>query len=211
MIPGRRQNERVAADDLMLEVAEVGFQGEESRVELAPLDALHENGSLVLRPQQAETREGLAQRRIDCRQQVWPDGRNDAEAQRSGERIDVTLRHFGQILGLEQHAPRPRHQLLARRRQKHPPPIALEEPHAERSLQLGHLRAQRGLRHVAALGGAAEALRVGDRDDVLELAEGQRQGAHGVDSQLLSTLLERCLGRLSSGRLGCRPGVTGDR
>lgn len=38
-----------------------------------------------------------------------------------------------------------------------------------------HLRAQRGLRHLARPGGAAKAAGLGDRDDILELPQGNRQ------------------------------------
>ncbi len=62
----------------------------------------------------------------------------------------------------------------------HAPRAALEEHDAERLFELRDLRAQRGLRDVAALGGAAKRALLGDGDHVLELAEreGMGRGAH---------------------------------
>ena len=61
-----------------------------------------------------------------------------------------------------------------------------QRPHDGRSLdpedllQLLHLRAQARLRNAAALGRPVEAKRIGDRDDVLKLTDGEVvEGGHG--------------------------------
>ena len=104
-------------------------------------------------------------------QQVGRDRRDDADAQRPGQRIAQPPGGVDQIVGVDQHAARALDQVLARRREQHAPAVALEQAHAERALELRELRAQRRLRHAALLGRAPEAARVGDRDRVLELAQ----------------------------------------
>jgi len=91
-----------------------------------------------------------------------------------------------QILHLDQHASCARDELYPRRREEHPAPIALKELDVQRPLHLRNLRAQRRLRHEAALGRTPKALRFGHRHHVLELAERERLGAESHDSRVLS-------------------------
>ena len=57
-------------------------------------------------------------------------------------------------------------------------PVALEQLHPQRVLELGQLGAERGLGHVAALGRLAERQLLRHRDGVLELAKGERMSRH---------------------------------
>jgi hypothetical protein len=60
---------------------------------------------------------------------------------------------------------------LARGQQPHAAPGALEERRPQLVLQPLDLAAERGLRHVQALGGAAHVALLGDDDEVADLAE----------------------------------------
>ena len=88
-----------------------------------------------------------------------------------------------EVVGLKEELPRAWDERLPRRRQEDPAPVALEEPHAQQALELGQLRAQRGLRDAAAVGGTAKGELVGDGHRVLELAKRERVGCGGYDSQ----------------------------
>ena len=103
--------------------------------------------------------------------------RDHADAQRAGERIAVTrARHRADRRPRAARGARAATSSSPAGGEQHAAPIALEQPHAERALELADLRAERGLRDVAALGRAAEAARVGDRDGVLQLPQGEREG-----------------------------------
>jgi len=63
-------------------------------------------------------------------------------------------------------------------------PFALEDAHAEFSLQLEDLAAQRRLADVAGRRSAAEVTVVGDGDDILEIAQVHRLNLHNRLSRL---------------------------
>lgn len=81
-----------------------------------------------------------------------------------------------EVVGGEEHRAGAGDQLGAGAGDQHAPAIALEERHPEAALELGELGAERRLRDPAAGGGAVEGELVGDRADVLELAEREREG-----------------------------------
>ncbi len=128
---------------------------------------------------------GPAQRRRGGGEQIRGDGGNDADLQPPVQRIPRAGGRLDQVGRLAEHGAGALDQHPPGRGQQHTPPIALEEAHAQRRLQVGELSAQRRLGHVAALGGGAEAERIGHGHHVLELAEGEGPGRE-LHSQMLS-------------------------
>ena len=119
---------------------------------------------------------GPAQRRRRRGQQVRRDGGDHADLQAPVQRIARAGGRLHQVGRLAEHAAGALDQPAPGRGQQHPPPIALEQAHPQRRLQLGELGAERRLGDVAALGGDAEAERVGHGHHVLELAQGEGPG-----------------------------------
>jgi len=62
MLGPRHEEERIARDDLLLDVADVGFEGDDRTLDLAVRELLHERFRLVLEPFDPEARERLAKR-----------------------------------------------------------------------------------------------------------------------------------------------------
>jgi hypothetical protein len=56
--------------------------------------------------------------------------------------------------------------------------MPLEDLHAELSFREGHLHAERRLRDIARLGGAAEPVMLGDGHDVFQLSQGNIESRH---------------------------------
>jgi len=179
------QHERVTRDDRALDVPDVGLQREQRGIERARLQAAHEVGGLLLSPHHGEPRMRAAQGGRRRGQQVRRDRRDDADLQVSTQRIARARGHFHQIGRLAQDRARPLDHLASGRGQEHAPPVALEDPHAQRALEVRELGAQRGLGDVTALGGGAEAQRVRHRHHVLELAQAEGPGRE-LHSQMLS-------------------------
>lgn len=150
---------------------EAGRDAEEGRVEGA-LAHLLDHPLAGTRPQ-ADPHVRMAQavlpqhrREVDGR-----DGRDRAEGQRaaylSGGRRHLRTGPPGRLQGL----PGGGQERLARGGQPHPAAGPVEQPGAQFPLQPGHLVAERGLRHVAPLGGPGEAPGLRDREDVAHLLE----------------------------------------
>src|SRR5690606_17609173 len=89
----------------------------------------------------------------------------------SGLRILGASRGLAHLLDLAQHAPRALGHLVADRRQHHLAWRAFHQRHAQFLLQLADLRRQRRLADEAGRGRAAEVAMVGQRHQVLEVAE----------------------------------------
>jgi hypothetical protein len=87
------------------------------------------------------------------------------------------------------------------RRQPDPAAGALEEPHAQLPFQARDLVAERGLDHQAPLGGAGEAVRLGDGDDVAHLLQLHRSIVHRdrwVDKHVLDSSINGAQTRVNS-------------
>ena len=138
----------------------------------------------VLDDRDRRLRQVADQRRQRVRQQIGADGRNDADPQRSGERVARAARRRGDFGDRRQRAPGVLDDRLGARRDGDRAPLALEDAHAEFRLQLEDLAAQRRLADVAGRRGAAEMTVVGDGDDILEIAQVHGLNLHNRLSRL---------------------------
>ena len=118
-----------------------------------------------------------AEPRQQPRQPVGRDRRDHSEPEGAPALGRRRLRRLHQRPGIAQQPPRPTDHLLAARGHQHARPRALEDRHAEQVLDLAHLAAQRRLAHATSARCLDELARLGDRDHVLQLAQG-RQHAH---------------------------------
>ncbi len=183
---GRGEQERVAEQFRVVEGAEVGFEGEDRGVEGALVDLAHQTARVLFPPHDCEAGIGARQPWRDLGQQVGRDGRNDADAQRAREGVGQLASQFAEVAGGHEHGARLRNDGEPGCRYPHLAPVALEDAHAERALDLRHLRAERRLRHVTRLGGPPEAAEIGDGNEVLQLAQRHRRRREEVHSVRLS-------------------------
>lgn len=95
-------------------------------------------------------------------------------------------RGLRKIVRLAQHPARSREEFHSGAGDQHAPLRALEQPHAERALELRHLRGERRLRDGTQVRRLPEAPRLGDDRDVLELAKRTGMGRPAHDSRLPS-------------------------
>jgi hypothetical protein len=114
-----------------------------------------------------------AERGREVGEEIRRDRRDDAEAERARQRVAGALRGRREVLRLEEDAPRPGHQPAARLGRQDATPVPLEEGNAQRPLERRELRRERRLRDVAERRRFPEGERVGDRDGVLELPQGE--------------------------------------
>ena len=176
MPDGRGQHERVVTDQRGVKAADPRVVRHDGRVEARVRDLLHQRLRLVFAPDDGEVGERVMEGRRDFRQQVRAHGRDDANAQGAAQRIALLAGGFVHVSGGHQHLAGARQHRLAGRGDAHAAGIAFEQLHAEGLLEAGNLRAQRRLRHVAGLGGAAKPAQFGDRDEVLQLPHRIREG-----------------------------------
>ena len=115
-----------------------------------------------------------AHARQRAREQIGRDGRDHAESQRPGQRALERDRRLDEPARLGEHGARAPHHFRAGRREQHAATVALEQAQVEQRLELADLRGEARLRDTARARGAVEAAEIGDRDQVLELA--QRRG-----------------------------------
>src|SRR5437899_4092639 len=195
---GRRtgEDERILGDDVVVESLHPGHQRKQHRIECAIAQQAQGDLGLLLAPVQGQARIGGMDGGRDLRQQVGRNGGDDPDAQRSAQGVAQARRRGHQVLRLQQHTSRPRQHLVPRRRDQHAPPVALEDAHAERLLELRQLCAQGRLRHMAELCRLPEPSRVGDGGGVLELAKGERM--RNQDRPLLSLRVEHCIGTITA-------------
>ena len=109
-----------------------------------------------------------------AREQVGRDGRDHAEPQRSAQRALERVRGLDEAARLREHRARAPHELVPGGREQHAPPVALEQAQVEQRLELADLGGEPGLRHAARARRAVEAAEIGDRDEILELAQRRR-------------------------------------
>jgi hypothetical protein len=169
---GDRQDEGVAVERQDLQVLELGLERQQQEVQLALLGPRHEARRLVLGQQHPQLGVGRVHRAHRVRQGVGRHRRDHAEPQGAGQGLAERPRRLGQGVDVRQDGARALGQLGSRRGRQDAAPVALEEPDAEQRLDLLDLRAERRLRHVAGLGGLAEAQVVRHRDDRLQVAHG---------------------------------------
>ena len=198
MIARGREDERIAGDLGVLDLAELGLEREQRRVEGAGVEPPDELLRLVLHPRDREARIGGAERGRGAGQQVGRHRRDDAHPQRAGEGVARRARGGGEVVRLDEHAPRTREERLARRGDQHAPPVALEEPHAQGRLELRDLGGERGLRDAAPLGGAAEAQGLRDGERVLQLAEREGVRRERRHRLILTNSYSRCIGKITA-------------
>jgi hypothetical protein len=130
-----------------------------------------QRGGLVFEPGDGELWKARSQGFRGVGHEIGRDRRDHADPHGAGQRIAAAPRRLDEIARIHEQAPGALENLLARIGGHDPAPIPLEEAHAQAGFELRDLSAERGLRHVALLGGPPEASRVGHRHRVLELAQ----------------------------------------
>jgi hypothetical protein len=138
--------------------------GQDGAVQFAGAQHLEQLDGEVFLQHQRHLRCALDDLAHQLRQQVGADGVDDPEAQRAGQRIAAALGDLPHRGGLLQHRLGLAHQLLAQRGHRDLVAAALEDLHVELFLELLDGHAERGLRHMAGLGGTAEVQLAGHRD-----------------------------------------------
>jgi len=114
---------------------------------------------------------------VEGRDDRGQQGRRDGRQRRHGDdatppSCDVP-RVDGHRVDLAEHAGDNRQKLAPDLRQRDGARGAIEEPHAQRVLEMADPDGERGLRHVQRLGGAGEVSEAGDPEEGLQLAEGE--------------------------------------
>ena len=104
-------------------------------------------------------------------QYVRRDRRNDADPQRGAVGVGEPTGRIVHRLGGRQRLAEMRHQRSPRGGELSGASVTLEHLGVQHLLELGHLGAQRGLRHATRVRGAPEGAEVRDRHHVLELPE----------------------------------------
>ncbi|MNJ70732.1 hypothetical protein D3C77_672120 [compost metagenome] len=115
------------------------------------------------------------QLRDQVREKVRADGVDGAHLERRRQLVLAGLGQFADALGLFQHLLRLGDYAFADRGQAYRALAALEDEHAELVLQFLHPDRQGRLADVAALGGTAEMLFLGEGDDVAQFSEGHSE------------------------------------
>jgi hypothetical protein len=165
------QHEGVAADRLVRDVAEVGFERDEGGVEVAGVEPGGQDRRLLLGPLDAEAVVLPPEHRRDLGQQVRRDRRDDAQAERAGERVGETGGGLGEVVGLTE-AGRRRAPGAPRRRASAARGVSCARTaDAEGVLELRELRESDGCDTAHSDAGLPEAPRLGDGQRVLELAK----------------------------------------
>jgi len=152
--------------------------GEDGAVQLARAQHFQQLGGEVLLQHQRHLRHPADGRTHQFGQQVGPDGVDDAQAQRAGQRVLAALGDFLDGLRLLQHGLGLAHDLLAQGRDGDLGTATLEQLDVELVFQLLHRHRQGGLGNKACFGSAPEMTLAGDGNDVAEF--GQGHGAHIV-------------------------------
>jgi hypothetical protein len=139
---GEHDHERVGQELHSLEVGKLRLEGNYQEVEPAAPDELDQVVRLLLAEEQAEVGEPPVEERQGVRQDVRRNRRQDAEAKNATERISARRCAVDHVVDVGEDPPRRFDKLLAGRCHHHSSPVTLEEPHAERFLELLNLRAQ---------------------------------------------------------------------
>ena len=126
---------------------------------------------LRFRQLQGELRERPSDGRQYLRQQVGRDGGDDAEPQLAAERVAMLLGDLHEFVRIAQHARGLGDDGLSHRRQHHPAVAPLDQRHAESLFQLLDLGGQGRLADKTGVGGAAEVTMLGNRHQVLKIAQ----------------------------------------
>ncbi len=109
----------------------------------------------------------------DGGQQIGRHGGDDADAQPAGQQALRGAGEIAQFVHRPQDLAHTRQELLAEHGEPHLARTPLDEPCAERVLQILHLQRQGGLRDGASIRGTAEMPVTGQRLEIAELLEGQ--------------------------------------
>ncbi|MCY1417326.1 hypothetical protein D9M71_328580 [compost metagenome] len=147
-------------------------QGDDDRVQFAGAQLVAEDVGEVFLDVQRHLRRDLVQLRNQVREQVWADGVDRADLERRNQLVFAGLGQLADALRLFEHLLRLGDDAFADRGQAHGALAALEDQHAQLVLELLHADREGRLADVAALGGAAEMLLLGERDDVAQFGEG---------------------------------------
>lgn len=174
MIPGDREVEGVVEQRPSGDGVPPDRQGHDQQIELTREQRVQQLLGLTLAQREPQVGVGGVQPRQHLRQQIRADRRNDSEPERPGEHPVAMAREIGQILDREQDLARPPCDFLAGSGQEHAARGPLDQDHAEQRLELPYLHAHRRLGDLAAVGGAAEVQRLGERCEIAELLQRRR-------------------------------------
>ncbi len=149
----------------------VDRQREHARIEFALAQLAQHLLGLFLDQQQLEAWEPRTNLRNHVRQQVRPEGREDAEPDRARFRIDRAPRDRADLLDLVEHLACALRDLAADLGQQHLARSALDQGHAEFLLELANLGRQGRLAHATRFRGTAEMAVLGERDEIAQVTE----------------------------------------
>ncbi|MNO89621.1 hypothetical protein D3C76_811100 [compost metagenome] len=147
----------------------VGFverQGDDHRVQFAVAQLFAQYVGEVLFDVQRHLRRHAVQLRDQVREQIRADGIDGTDLERGGQLVLAGLGQLANALGLLQYLLRLGDDVFADRGQAYCAFAALEDQNAKLVLELLHTDRQGRLAHVAAFGGMAEVLFLGECDDV---------------------------------------------
>ena len=146
-------------------------QRKHTGVEPALAQLAQDHFGLLFDQQQFQLWETLADPRHHVRQQIRPQRGEDAQPHCAGFRVLAATRGFLHFLDIGDDAPRAFGGVAAGGGQHHPARRAFDQRHAEFILELLDLGRQRRLADEAGCGGAAEMFVVGERNQVLQIAQ----------------------------------------
>jgi len=148
-------------------------QREKGGIDVAAGEAFEDVIGEALADDQFKTRETRAQRLQHVRDEIGPERRDRPEMQFAGQFAGLGMGQFEQAARLGDGTARLQNDGLGRRGDEDAAARALEQYDAKGIFELGDLCAEGRLRHRAALGGAAEMAKIGHRDHVFEVSQGQ--------------------------------------
>jgi hypothetical protein len=105
------------------------------------------------------------------RQEVGAEGWKNSEPKSALKKVPAAFGQLLDVLHLLQHPARSGHGVFADRRQKNPPPAALDKLHAEPRFQFLKLCTESGLANMASLRRPAKVEGIGQCDEVAQLAQ----------------------------------------
>ena len=180
VIPVAGKQEFILHDDVDAQVLGVVRQSNQGNVQFSAFQPRKQRCCLLLSQIDRKLGKSLLQRRKDARQDERSDRRDHPEAHFAGHGRASCPGHLHHLFGFPQHRLRPFGNLRSERRNQHAPIGTLRDGGTEHRFQIANTRAERRLGDVATQCRLAEVLRIGKRDQVLELLH-RWQSLHRTD------------------------------
>ena len=169
---GHRRHKRLVVQRRNGQIGVWERLGQDGAIDLAQAQLLQQLDGEVLLQHQRHLRRVRNHLAHQVGQQVGADGIDHPQLQRSGQRVFAPLGNLADGVGLLQHSLGLAQHLVTQRSDGDLVGIALENLQLQLFFQLLDGHRQRGLRHMAGLGRAAEVLFAGHGDDVFEFGQG---------------------------------------